>query len=67
MNPLLNPSFILRFAIALAYIILGGLLLFSSVTIKIFNSTTQYAFAALLILYGLFRMYRAFKSLKEEN
>lgn len=67
MNPLLNPSFILRFAIAAAYIFLGGLLMFSSLTIKIFSGSTKYAFAALLIAYGLFRMYRAFKSLKEEN
>lgn len=67
MNLLSNPAFILRFTIAIAYIFLGALLLFSSIKISVLSNTNQYALAALLVVYGVFRMYRAIKILKEEE
>lgn len=63
----MQPAFLLRVAIAIGYIVLGVLLLTMPLTIKILNNITQPLFAALLLAYGGFRIYRAVQMLKEEN
>ncbi|MFN8295765.1 MAG: hypothetical protein U0T69_06185 [Chitinophagales bacterium] len=67
MNQFLNPAFLLRLAIAIGYLFLGAALLFFPVSIAILNKTTRPLFALLLVAYGLFRLYRAFQILKEEE
>ncbi|MBP6660225.1 MAG: hypothetical protein KA174_06055 [Chitinophagales bacterium] len=61
-----NPGFILRIAIAVAYILIG-ISVFLIKNVSIFSSDIlKYAFAALLISYGIFRAYRAFQLYKEQ-
>lgn len=67
MNRFLNPAFLLRFAIAVGYIILGILLLTMPIIVKLLNKTTQPLFAILLMAYGCFRLYRAYQIVKEDN
>jgi hypothetical protein len=67
MKPFLNPAFILRFSIAIAYIILGIVLLVLPVKISLLNDTAKFLFAGLLVIYGVFRLYRAFRALKENE
>ena len=67
MNKITNPAFLLRFAIAAGYIFLGAALLFLPVTLALLNKTTKPLFALLLTAYGIFRLYRAFQILKEEE
>lgn len=66
MSKLTNPVFILRFAIAIGYIVLGILLVVLPISLELLNKTTKPLFSILLIAYGLFRLYRAFHTLKEE-
>jgi len=67
MNKYTQPAFLLRFAIAAGYIILGGALLLLPVNIALLNATTKVLFALLLMAYGIFRLYRAFQLLNEEE
>ena len=67
MNSFLQPAFLLRFTIAIAYIILGIVLIVLPIDIKLLNNTTKPLFSLLLIAYGTFRLYRAFQLLKEEE
>ena len=66
MGNLNNPGFVLRIAIAIAYILIGISLFFIK-NLTIFSSDTlKYVFAFLLISYGIFRVYRAFQLYKED-
>jgi len=67
MNKFFHPAFILRFVIAIGYIVLGILVLFLPISMKLLNKSTQPLFALLLIIYGGFRIYRAFQIIKEEE
>ncbi|HQV78283.1 MAG TPA: hypothetical protein PLJ42_08370 [Chitinophagales bacterium] len=67
MKPYLQPAFLLRFSIALAYIILGIVIFFLPIERILLNLTTKILFALLLMLYGIFRLYRAFRTLKNEE
>lgn len=54
-----HPAFILRVVIALAYIGMGIALLANKQALFLLSGGIKYAFAALLISYGSFRLYRA--------
>lgn len=60
-----NAGFVLRLSIAVAYIIVGISIFFLK-NLNLFSSNMfKYAFAILLISYGIFRTYRAFQFYKE--
>ncbi|HNF49522.1 MAG TPA: hypothetical protein PKO18_01680 [Chitinophagales bacterium] len=66
MNDFLHPAFLIRLAIAIAYIALAAVLFFLPVTkLPILSDKTKLALSVLLFAYGLFRLYRAFKFKKE--
>ncbi|MFN8282517.1 MAG: hypothetical protein U0U67_04845 [Chitinophagales bacterium] len=66
MGKFAQPGFILRIAIAVAYVLIGTSIFFIK-NLTIFSSDTlKYLFAALLIGYGVFRIYRAFQLYKDE-
>jgi len=67
MNKFLHPAFLLRLAIALGYIVLGIVLLTLPLHLALLNTATKPLFALLLLMYGFFRLYRAFQILKEEE
>jgi hypothetical protein len=62
-----SPSFILRMAIALAYIGLGTALLLNNISSGVLTPGLKYAFEALLIVYGSFRVYRAWTMYKNDE
>ncbi|MCB0511928.1 MAG: C4-dicarboxylate ABC transporter [Bacteroidetes bacterium] len=61
MKKYLQPAILLRLIISIAYVALGGLLLFFPFSFDFLTPTTKIALALLVILYGFFRMYRAIK------
>lgn len=66
MNDFLHPAFLIRLAIAIAYIALAAVLFFLPVTkLPILSDKTKLALSVLLLAYGLFRLYRAFQYKKE--
>lgn len=67
MKSYFNPAFVLRFCIAIAYIILGIVLMALPMQLALLKGTTKILFATLLMAYGLFRLYRAFHTLKESE
>lgn len=67
MNNYLQPAILLRLIISIAYVVLGGLLLFVPFSFEFLTHTTKVALAVLLILYGIFRMYRAIKMANMSN
>ncbi|MCB0508623.1 MAG: hypothetical protein R2739_04710 [Chitinophagales bacterium] len=67
MKSYFQPAFILRCSIAIAYIVFGGVLLYYPLQNFFLRGTAKVLFAVLLIVYGLFRMYRAIKMVKEEE
>lgn len=67
MNTYLQPAILLRLIISIAYVVLGGLLLFVPFSFEFLTTTTKVALAVLLILYGIFRMYRAIKMASMSN
>ena len=67
MKKYLQPAILLRLIISIAYVALGGLLLFFPFSFEFLTSTTKVALAVLLILYGIFRMYRAVKMANISN
>lgn len=66
MNFLKQPGFILRMSISAGYIILAIYLLVYPTALSFLTKEMTYAFSAVLIIYGLFRAYRAFQQYKEE-
>ncbi|MDB5228807.1 MAG: hypothetical protein JWN78_3000 [Bacteroidota bacterium] len=62
-----NPGFILRITTAICYIVLGGFLFAHPTIITFISKQMNYAFAAVLIIYGLFRAYRAYHFYKDEE
>ena len=67
MNFLKNPAFLFRLAIALAYIGLGIALLVNKNAAFFLSSGIKYVFAALLIAYGCFRVYRAWNQFQNDE
>lgn len=70
MNILKNPGLLLRAFIAIAYVILGILIINSPISAEVLSKTLKYCFGVLLIVYGLFRSYRAYQlynDLKDEQ
>lgn len=67
MEFLRNPAFILRALIALAYVGLGLALLVNARALLILAPAMKYAFAVLLIAYGIFRGYRAWNMFKNDE
>lgn len=62
-----QPAVILRLLIGVAYIVLGAFLLFSNIEIALLTPTTKTAFSLLLVVYGLFRLYRVKVLLNETD
>lgn len=67
MNFLKNPGLVVRFLIAIGYILLSILFFFSPITSETLTKNLKYAFCALLMIYGLYRVYRAYQLYKELN
>lgn len=66
MKDYFHPAFLLRLAIAIAYIAMSLFLFFLPlVRLPFFSKTSKTALAVLLFIYGLFRAYRAFQFKKE--
>ena len=65
MQFLKNPGFIIRIAIAVGYILLSILLLYIPNSSTILSQNMLYLFCALLMAYGIFRLYRAYLLYKE--
>jgi hypothetical protein len=55
------------FFMVVFYIILGLLFVFSSEFFPELNRIAKLIFGVILVIYGIFRAYRAIKSLKHEN
>lgn len=64
MQFLKNPGIIIRVAIAVAYILLGILVIFTPLS-TILSDKMKYVFSILLIAYGIFRCYRAYQLYKD--
>jgi len=62
-----NPGFILRIIIAAGYILLGILLIFHPSALGFLSKDMTRAFSVVLILYGLFRGYRAYQFYRDEE
>ncbi|MFN8236541.1 MAG: hypothetical protein U0T77_00100 [Chitinophagales bacterium] len=67
MEFLKNPGFILRVIIAAGYILLGILLIIHPSALGFLTKDMTRAFSAVLIIYGLFRGYRAYQFYKDEK
>ncbi len=53
--------------IGLAYVIMGIIVIVKKWLLVIIEAKTAYALGSLLILYGIFRVYRAIQSTKEKG
>jgi hypothetical protein len=62
-----NPGFLLRIFIAAGYIVLAVFLISYPNALSFLTKDMTYGFSAVLIIYGLFRGYRAFQQYKEEQ
>lgn len=60
-----NPGIVIRFAIAIGYVLLSILILISPFVKTILSDNMKYLFSALLFAYGIFRCYRAYQLYKE--
>jgi hypothetical protein len=60
-----NPGIVIRFGIAIGYILLSILILLSPVAKTILSDNMKYLFSTLLFVYGIFRCYRAYQLYKE--
>lgn len=67
MNVFKQPGFLLRLAIAIGYICLGVLLFFNYKEMDILNKKWSVALAALLLVYGAFRVFRAVQLLIDDE
>lgn len=70
MNFLKNPGLLIRAFIAIAYVFLGILILTSPISTEVLSKSLKYIFGVLLMVYGLFRCYRAYQlynDLKDEQ
>jgi hypothetical protein len=67
MNRFTHPAVILRLVIAVAYILLGIMVLVAKFSKILLTPATKIPFALLLIAYGLFRVYRACRLTKIED
>lgn len=67
MEYLKNPGFILRVAIALGYCLLSLFLFLHPEVLTFLSKELTYAFGALILIYGLFRAYRAFITFNEDQ
>ena len=56
-----NPGFILRISISIGYIMLGIMLSIHPSVISFLSVEMTYIFCSLLVIYGLFRGYRAYE------
>jgi len=55
------------FFMVIFYLVLGFLFIFSSKIFPEFNRIAKLIFGLILVLYGIFRAYRAIKSLNHDN
>jgi hypothetical protein len=62
-----DPGFLLRIAIAAGYIVLAIYLFTHPGILSFLSKELTYVFSALILLYGLFRIYRAYQFFKEEE
>jgi hypothetical protein len=67
MNKYTQPTFVFRTAIAIGYVVLGILIFTLPIRLELLTKITKPIFSILLIAYGIFRLYRAFQMIKEEN
>jgi hypothetical protein len=67
MNYLKNPGFIIRVAISLGYVVLGIMLLANYRRIDFLTPKFSILLAVLLFVYGIFRAYRAYRFVHEEE
>ncbi len=66
MEFLKNPGFLLRIFISAGYIALAIFLITYPSALSFLSEDLTYAFSGVLIIYGLFRGYRAYQQYKEE-
>jgi hypothetical protein len=62
-----DPGFILRLVIVAGYIALAVYLFIHPGILSFLSKEMTYAFAAVILLYALFRGYRAYQLFKEEE
>lgn len=55
------------FLMVIFYLVLGFLFIFSNVLFPELNRYVKIVFGAILVIYGIFRAFRAFKSLNHDN
>jgi uncharacterized membrane protein HdeD (DUF308 family) len=55
------------FFMVMIYIVLGIIIIFSKEFFSVQNQTTKLIFGCILIIYGIFRAYRAIKGLNHDN
>lgn len=67
MNKYLHPGIVFRVIIAIAYIILGIAIFILKFSSEFLQPKTKILFAMLVILYGVFRIYRALKMANAED
>jgi len=60
-----NPGIIIRVSIAVGYMLLSIIMLFSPMSATILSKNMKYLFCLLLMAYGIFRCYRAYQLYKE--
>lgn len=62
-----DPGFIIRTLTAIGYVILGIVLALHPTIISFLSKEMTLIFSAVLVIYGLFRGYRAWQLYKEKN
>jgi hypothetical protein len=67
MNYLKEPGFLLRLAIAAGYVVLAVYLFLHPNILSFLSKEMTWIFAAVILLYGLFRAYRGYLFYKEQE
>ncbi len=67
MNLFKNPGLVIRFSIAVGYVLLSILLFITPIASESLSENLKLAFCALLFAYGIFRFYRTYQLFKEIN
>lgn len=62
-----NSGFILRMAIAVGYCLLALFLFLHPEVLTFLSKEMSFAFGGVILIYGLFRAYRAYAMFKEEQ
>lgn len=67
MNLFSHPGFVLRICIAAGYIVLSIFLFLRPYILSFLTTELTYGFSVVLLLYGFFRIYRAYEMYKNDE